>query len=201
MSITICCLVLILGFGTLTAKLWTLLPGHGASITTGFVRHLTLFHGCWNTWGLAEREVLWSSRYGVLLRSGHFSLWTAFIWRILSKIGWTSPLWRRLFALVATALVCLAERILTLGFWLFVLISGLRGFFFNVGFCTSNRGWCSLCSSASVWKVALYHYYYYYYYLFIFLFSISLLRSDVWGQWVASWQPVGGLRKLLLHLL
>jgi hypothetical protein len=30
--------------------------------------------------------------------------------------------------LVATALVCLAERILTLGFWLFVLISDLRDF-------------------------------------------------------------------------
>ena len=37
---------LILGFVTLTAKLWTLLQGRGASITTGFVRHLTLFRGC-----------------------------------------------------------------------------------------------------------------------------------------------------------
>ena len=38
------------------------------------------------------------------------------------------PPCRRLFAWVATALVFLAERILILGFWLFVLISDLRGF-------------------------------------------------------------------------
>lgn len=39
--------------------------------------------------------------------------------------------------------------------------------FFNAGFCTSDRGCCSRCSSASV--------------------CVSLLRSDVCGQWVASW--------------
>ena len=44
-SITICYLDLIPGFGILTVKLWTHLPGRGTSTTTGFVRLLTLFLG------------------------------------------------------------------------------------------------------------------------------------------------------------
>ena len=40
------------------------------------------------------------------------------------------------------------KEILILGFWLFVLISDLRGFFFITGFCTRDQGWCSQCSSA-----------------------------------------------------
>ena len=166
---------------SLTRLLKALLPGHGASIT-GFVRYLTLFRGCWNTRGLAACEVLWSSRYGVLLRSGHFSLRTAFIWRILSKIGWTSPLWRRFFALVPTALVCLAERILTLGFWLFILISDLCVFFFFFFFFLMPG--FALAIEVGVLAVRLHQFGKLLFFIFI---SVSLPRLDVWDQWVASW--------------
>ena len=66
--------------------------------------------------------------------------------------------------------MCLAERILTLGFWLFVLISDLRDFLMP-GF--------ALAIEVGVLVVRLHQ--------FGKLLSISLLRSDVWGQWVASW--------------
>ena len=73
-------------------------------------------------------QVLWSFRFDFLLHFGLYFNRTVLIWLILLKIGWTCPRWRRLFAWVATALVFSAERILILGFWLFVLISDLRGF-------------------------------------------------------------------------
>ena len=127
-SIIIYYLDLIPGFGILTVKLWTPLQGPGTSTTTGFVRHLTLFRGLWGTCGLAAHKVLWSFRFDVLLQFGLYLQRTVLIWLILLKIGWTCPPWRRLFAWVATALVFFAERILILGFGLFVLISDLRGF-------------------------------------------------------------------------
>ena len=182
MSITTYYLDLIPGFGIRTVKLWTPLQGRGTSTITGFVRHLTLFLGLWGTCGLAARKVLWLFRFGVLLHFGLCLQRTVLTWLILVKIGWTCPPWRRLFARVATALVLLAEGILILGFWLFVLISDLRGFLLLVFALATKVGAVSVHLLSCVSAL--------FYFIFPFLWGIPLW----FFRWVDGfeWSEVSG---------
>ena len=145
-SITIYYLDLIPGFGILTVKLWTPLQGHGTSTTTGFVRHLTSFHGLWGTCGLAARKVLWSFRFGVLL---HFGLYTT----DGSHLAHFVDDWVDLPPLKTT--FCMGRHSAggfgreNLNFRVLAVRINFRSVrFFITGFCTIHQGWCSQSSTA-----------------------------------------------------